>query len=173
MRLSYGFELKDGQPVIGYGYYPFVISPAEALTLNPGKDQASVQATVGDYLGDVTITSPLDASLNRVFTFVSPAQVDGIMISSNFKEVDRSFGATVTVAPAVGGLHVCDSSLAFTFTNNSPEDCVIRPGLGSRIEIEVEPGARDAERCDFALSFAAARGGQGVTQQFSLPIKQR
>ncbi len=175
--VPFELEMKNGQPVIGYGYHPITITPPEALTLDTQtKNQQYFELTTADTPQQATVASTLDDT-TLTFTLVAPADIDGATLGLG-AGVNPEVGEKhlYDILPTVGGRPVCQANTDFTVSTTTPEICTVReigaPDSGDdRYQyswVEIEGLATGT--CTFQVVFTEGAGGAGATADFSLTV---
>lgn len=177
--LGYDMEMTNGQPVIGYGYWPVTYSPAAGVTQNvTTKDQQFLHLKTAATKQTVTVASTLDAT-TRTLVLVEPTDVDGADFYDPNNVPRTLVGATsyFNFVVSVGGQPVCQAYLDNSATSTSPTTCdvskVAPPDsqTGPKNEFGwVKVTGKAAGTCTFDVTWTQVNGGQGLTKSFSVPI---
>lgn len=178
--VAFDLEMDNGQPVIGYGYYPVTSSDTDALALEVA---AGTQAHMAFQTGaaatdDVSLTSDIDDT-SLAFHVVTKAMVDGIREPSVFtvEDIDVGDKGSGYVLPTVGDVPVCQADIAKTVTSDTPDLCSVTdrepPADGDNSRefgwFEIEGLA--AGECLYTVTYPDGNDGAGVSQQFSVTIE--
>ncbi len=175
--IPFEFEMKNGQPVIGYGYHPITVTPDGALTLDTGsRSQQYFHFTTAASPETATVASTLDdttLTLNLVDAGAIDGATVGIGAGTEPKVGEKHL---YDILPTVGGEPVCQANTDFTVTTTTPAICTVReigaPESGddryqySWIEIE----GLAAGTCEFEVTFTAGSGGAGTTVPLSVQV---
>jgi len=175
--LSYDMKMKNGQPVIGYGYYPFTVSPQAALTIDQTtRDQAFFHMKTSATAQLVTLNSTIDSTVARM-NLVNAGSIDGATLSAS--------GATKVnqinhyqVLPTVGGKPVCQAKTPVSAASLTPDICEVSasgPVSNDADTAKNEQGwirvnGKAVGTCNFTATYSAAKNGAGHTQQFSVEV---
>jgi len=178
--LGFDMEMDNGQPVIGYGYYPATSSDPAALGLEVAAGTQAHMAfqTGGTAAAGVTLTSDIDDT-QLTFDIVTKAMVDGVREPTviTVEDIDVGDKGSGYVLPTVGGTPVCQANITKTVVSDTPTLCSITEsepptdGDNSReygwFEIE---GLAEGE-CLYTVTYPEGADGAGVSQQFSVTIE--
>lgn len=177
--VPFEMEMSNGQPVIGYGYYP-VTPSSEGVTLLPDEsDQQWLALQVGDAEGTVDLVSSIDATTLTLQVWL-PASIDGVQEPIPFvvEDIDVGDSNAFFVRPMAAGLPVCQADVAVTVTSDTPEICTVQdtePVAGSDGGeheygwFEVTGVAQGT--CRYTVTYPDGLGGAGVSGQFSFEIQ--
>lgn len=177
--IGYDMEMSNGQPVIGYGYWPVTYAPAGGVTQDvTTKDQQFLQLKTAATKQTVTITSTIDQT-TKTLVLVEPADIDGADFAYPDAVPHTLVGATsyFNFIASVGGQPVCQAYLDNSATSTSPTLCdvskVAPPDdkTGPKNEFGwVKVTGKAAGTCTFDVTWTQVNGGQGLTKSFSVPI---
>lgn len=177
--VGYDLEMSNGQPVIGYGYWPVTYTPAAGVTQNvTTKDQQFLRLKTAATKQTVTLASTIDAT-TKTLVLVEPADVDGADFSDPNNVQRTLVGATsyFNFVVSVGGLPVCQAYLDNSATSTAPTVCdvakVAAPDsqTGPKNEFGwVKVTGKAAGTCTFDVTWTQVNHGQGLTKSFSVPI---
>lgn len=177
--VPYEFEMRNGQPVIGYGHFPITITPAGMLTLRTdSKNQAAFELRTGSSTGEVTIDSDIDDHAITL-RLVEAGDVDGARLAGDAaaRRIKAGRRGYVLVRPLVGEDEVCQAKVAMNVAGRTPEVCA-----ASRVDTAreddalgttwgwVEINGQEPGTCEFDVTFPAARGGEGLTTRMVVEI---
>jgi len=175
--LPFDFEMDNGQPVIGYGYYPVALSGDAAMTINEtDSTQAHMAYDIGDTPGALTMTSDIDgATLSMLIA--APEQIDGVAdpIAFVLEDIDVGDVNSFYVLPTVDGTTLCQAEVTKQVASVTPDICDVRdrdPLDPSSYEygwFEVEGLAEGT--CEFTVTYPDGNGGQGASGTFSYTIE--
>ena len=178
MRVYVPFELQrsNGQPVIGYGYYPLTVDGA-AMSMVPGEsNQQWIAFDTAATAGNVTLASEIDDT-TLTADVVSPDMIDDVQEPIAFVAEDIDVGDVNAffVRPMAGGLVVCQPDVTKTVASLTPEICEVRD-TGTVPNSDSEYGWFEIEgvaegTCRYSVTYPDGDGGAGVTAEFSYPIQ--
>lgn len=175
--LPFDMEMANGQPVIGYGYYPVVFDGSPSLTVNKtDSTQAHIAVDVGDVTGPVAMVSDIDGSTLEM-TIVAPGQIDGAADPIAFVLEDIDVGDTndFYVLPMAADVTLCQAEVTKTVQSDTPDICDVRdrdpldPGAYEYGWFEVEGLAEGT--CRYTVTYPDGNDGQGASAQFSFEIQ--
>ena len=177
--VAFEMEKDNGQPVIGYGYYPVTLD-TDAAALN--EDESTQQWMAFDTstsAGSLVVSSEIDDT-SFYMEVVEPGDIDGVQepIPWVWEDIDVGDVNAFFVRPMVEDLVVCQADLAKTVSSDTPDICDVRdsdPETTSG-EGEHEFGWFQVEglaegTCLYTVTYADAAGGAGVSAQFSFEIQ--
>lgn len=181
--VPFDMERSNGQPVIGYGYYPVDLSSeAGALNVDEGIGSHMVVDTVS--AGALVLSSQIDDT-TLTMQVIDAAQIDGVQepIAGVVEDIDVGDTNLFFVRPMFGELIVCQADLTKQVVSDTPDICAVEDrdskeasedSTAENSEYEtgwfaVEGLAEGA--CQFTITYPDANGGQGVSAQFSYPIE--
>lgn len=176
--VPFELERSNGQPVIGYGYYP--IETLSGATMNvTDSNQTHMALDLGGSATTLTLTSTIDDT-TLTMEVVTKAQIDGVVEPIAFVAEDIDVGDTNAfyVLPSTGGVPICQADVAKTVTSATPEICTVR-------EREPMPGTADtsfeygwfevtgvkAGQCEYVVSYPDGADGSGVSATFTYEIQ--
>ncbi len=172
--VSFDMKKKNGQNVIGYGYFPIELSGDAELVLNrTTTDQANFHFNIGTTPGRATITSTIDdASID--LDIVSPGDIDGINTDPAALKLHVGETKYFHFWPTVGGDRVCQSeeeTQARTSTENICTVSATPPLDGDSSEALdltgwVSVTGNEFGNCRFSVTYPNAAGGAGHTEEF-------
>lgn len=179
--VMFDMELADGQPVVGYGYYPIKAAPEAAFTLKAdSRDQQFLQLTMGAEAGDGEVTSTIDDA-KLPFTIVTEGQIDGAALDSSAEAVGVGKTGLLTFSPTVGGKNVCQAQLTYQVTSSTPEICTVKTLTSEDVDAEVQALLRKYSwfevsgvavgDCKLALTMPNAAAGAGQTVELTVPVQ--
>lgn len=178
--LGYDFSMKNGQAVIGYGYFPVTYSPPGGVTQQlTSKDQQFLHLATAATRQTVTVSSTLDAT-TATLHLVEPADVDGADFYDAAHVATTRKGTTgyYNLVVSVGGRPVCQAFMDNSATSTTPDVCEVSkvapadtPATGPKNEFGwVKVQGKAPGTCHFTVTWTQARGGQGLTVPFSVTI---
>lgn len=175
--IGYDMEKSNGQPVIGYGYFPIETSGEAELTLNESStDQAHFHFDVGTMPGMSMIASTIDESTLE-FEVVTVADVDGIEGNpANDLRLHVDETEFFHVWPTVTDVRVCQSEATMTAETSTPDICAV-----SAVEPPSDQGSLDITgwvkvegkafgTCEFTVTYPDGADGAGVTSDFTAEV---
>lgn len=176
--VAYEFKMSNGQNVIGYGYHPVDVTPADALTLDQtSKDQIWWHYRTTNESGvEVKLNSQLDDSEATLIT-VTEGDIDGAKNYSTHKTlVDTT--SFYYILPTVGDVPVCQAQTAFTVETATPEVCEVTSNATDQPGEDapknewgwVKVKGLTVGNCEFTITHTNADGGAGVTTPFMAEI---
>jgi hypothetical protein len=179
--VPFDLEMKNGQAVIGYGYFPVDVLPATAMTLDlTSRDQAFLHIKTGATKGSVTLQSKIDSTTIKV-SLVEQGDADGALanpLSPKEIEVGKTLG--VHVLPTVSGKPVCQARSEVTVATGTPTICtaVLASGsTGATANPQNEWGfvnvtGKAVGKCTFNVTHVKGKAGAGVTTPITVDIIQ-
>jgi hypothetical protein len=177
--VPFEMEMTNGQPVIGYGYYPLTISDETKLTRDTEFNGQQFMRFDVVAAGTVTLTSDIDETTLDL-TLAEEGQIDGITEPIAFVLEDIDVGDTnpFYVRPSVGGITMCQSSATVEVASTTPATCEVR-AIGSDVaagDAQYELGWFEIEglaegTCEYSVTYPNGAAGEGVTATFSYPIQ--
>ncbi|MEN0067356.1 MAG: hypothetical protein AAGA48_34820 [Myxococcota bacterium] len=176
--VPFELEMSNGQPVIGYGYYP--LDDVTGVTVNRSdSNQTHIALDAGGTSATVTLSSTIDDTTLDV-VLVSEAEIDGITepIAWVIEDIDVGDTNPFYVLPTAMGRTICQANVTKTVVSSTPEICTIRerdpvPGSGDGT---FEFGWFDvtgvaAGTCEYVVTYPGGDGGAGVSATFTFPIE--
>ena len=177
--VPFDLEMANGQPVIGYGYYP-VTPSGSALSVNTTDSiQSHIAIDVGPRAGVETLASDIDDT-DLTMIVVDASDIDGAVEPLGFVLEDIDVGDTNAfyVLPAVNGVPVCQATVEKQVESDTPDICTIRErsmvpdGAGG----EYESGWFDITgvsegTCLYTVTYPDGNNGAGASAQFQFPIE--
>ncbi len=124
--IPYELERANGQPVIGYGYYPVTFSGDAQLRRDESvKAQQFLHLFTGDVAGAAQIDSDIDDTSINV-TVVDPADIDGVeLVLGTGQETDAGETDLYYVLPTIGGDRVCQANTPKSVASLTPDVCSV------------------------------------------------
>lgn len=177
--IPFDLEMANGQPVIGYGYYPVTASSGVLGINETDSVQSHVAIDIGDAAGAYTLDSDLDAT-SLAINVVTPAEIDGVMEPLEFVWEDIDVGDTNAfyVLPSVGGEPVCQANVANTVVSDTEEICSIDdrtpPNASSITQYEwgwFDVTGVSAGTCQFTVTYPTGNDGAGASASFEVTIE--
>jgi hypothetical protein len=178
MRVYVPFEMQrsNGQPVIGYGYYPLTLD-SEAMSMVPGEsNQQWIAFDTASAAGSVTLSSEIDDTTLSA-QVVAPTDLDDVQEPIAFVAEDIDVGDVNAffVRPMAAGLVVCQPDVDKTVTSLTPEICEVRD-TGTVPNTDYEYGWFEIEgvaegTCHYTVTYPDGNGGAGVTAEFTYEIQ--
>jgi hypothetical protein len=175
--IGYDMEKSNGQPVIGYGYFPIETSGDAELSLNESStDQAHFHFDIGSMPGSAAIASTIDET-TLDFEVVTVADVDGIESNpANDLQLHVDETEYFHVWPTVADVRVCQSEATMTAETSTPDICAVSAvdppsdqGVGD-ITGWVKVEGKAFGNCEFTVTYSDAADGDGVTVDLTAEI---
>lgn len=177
-RVWVPFEMRmsNGQPVIGYGYYPVTVEGKALAVDGSAKDQQYMAVDTAATEGSVVLRSDLDDETLTVEVRADTA-IDGVEEPIPFVLDDIDAGDTNAfyVRAMVGDLVVCQGDTQKTVESLTPDICEVRDSNPTDTPdheygwFEIEGVA--AGTCEYTVTFVEGAGGEGVSETFTYPIE--
>lgn len=177
--VPYELEMSNGQPVIGYGYYPATPVPAEGLALtNSGKEQQYMKFMTGSAAGAVTLESDIDDTVWSA-DLIEESAIDGAELVTEYSAfVDVR--TLYYVLPTTGGKRVCQARTDYSVVSDTPEICTVESLNPTANETSLSSAVNEfgwlaitgsqVGVCQFSITYSAGMAGAGVTTQLSADI---
>ncbi len=178
LQVSFDMQMKNGQPVIGYGYYPVTFEPQDALTHDTSiKAQASLRLRSGKTKGEVVIKSTIDDTQAKLI-LVEKGDIDGAKLYLGASETKVGATNVFHIIPKVGEKTVCQASLEVTAQSETPDICEVKTAnSGGDVNENPENAfgwvsvtGKKVGKCNYTVTYPEAKGGQGATTQFTTDI---
>ena len=173
IEIPFGLSKKNGQPVIGYGFYPVRVTPKAALALDrTSDDQGALRFRSTGPRHRVALRSTIDDGILGL-ALVEPGDVD---------DFASSLGATIVgdetfafFQPRVAGVPLCQSELLIRAKSRTPAICSATARLGEDGEDEnrfsiVRVMGHAFGVCEFEVTYPEANHGAGVSRVLRLPV---
>ncbi len=174
--VPYEMKLKDGEPVIGYGYHPIEFEPAGAATLHAGgKHQQHLKLTMPKAAQTVIVKSTID-STEMVLSVVDDGQIDGAKLEG-VKTVFAGTKALVLVRPTIGGKPVCQANTGMTAKSTATDICAVKvlssaqkgdDATSSWGWLEIE--GKKLGKCSFEVNHLKANAKKGLASSFTIDV---
>jgi len=177
--LQYDMKLSNGQPVIGYGYHPITIEPADSVTIDANaRDQQWFHFTTGATAQNVTLSNSID-STTLTLELVEVGSVDGGMLQlDSLLPAEVGKKRALYVLPTANGRPICQAQTDYSVVTDSPEVCtvtaIVAPDtadLGVAKEfgwLEVE--GLTAGTCNFTVTYTEGAAGVGASSALAVPV---
>ena len=172
--IPFEMELSDGQPVIGYGYYPVSAAPEGALTPDTDhKDQAFIHFTTADTAGEADLSSTIDDT-TLPLELVEAGTIDGaeLVVSPVLRE-----GRTELfyVLPTTGGEPICQAATPVAYEVKTPETCTAREASAPVTEEARQYGwfsitGVTEGQCIVEVTYSAGNSGDGASAELSIGV---
>jgi hypothetical protein len=179
--LGYDMQLKDGQQVIGYGYYPVNPAPATGVSvLKDKKNHDFVRMETGADVGDVVLTSDVSEG-SWTLKLVEEGAIDGALIE-DVGSVGVGEEETYHVLPATMGARICQADLDFEVATLTPELCDVRRQSDEALELTksitkkagwIVVSGKAVGDCKFTVTYSGANEGAGVTVEFPISVESK
>lgn len=181
ISLTYDMEMKNGQAVIGYGYWPLRFTPEGDVTHNvTTKDQQFLRLKTGATKAEVTISSTIDATTATLHV-ITAADIDAADFAVTPGKTKVNASNLFELRLSAGGLPVCLPDLEGSATATTADLCeasmVTVPRVDDDRDYEaptlrvVKVTGKAAGECTFQATWPAANGGAGLTKAFSVVIE--
>ena len=176
-----GFDLRYEQgsvkePVIGYGYYPFTVQPAAALTLDQvSKDQQRFHFKTAATAQTATLTSTIDAT-TLSFRIFEEGAIDGASFDTDVgHKVLVATDGLFQVVPTIAGKPVCQGRAAMSVEVLTAEVCGVENTLATGEDAAsenrwIKVNGKTVGTCNFTVTFPKGAGGAGATAQLSVEV---
>ena len=177
--IPYDFEMSNGQPVIGFGYFPIPLEPATGMTLDTTSvDQQWFHFTTGATAQNVTLSNSID-STTLTLELVEVGSVDGGMLQlDSLLPAEVGKKRALYVLPTANGRPICQAQTDYSVVTDSPEVCtvtaIVAPDtadLGVAKEfgwLEVE--GLTAGTCNFTVTYTEGAAGVGASSALAVPV---
>ncbi|PJB49155.1 MAG: hypothetical protein CO108_00760 [Deltaproteobacteria bacterium CG_4_9_14_3_um_filter_63_12] len=177
--IPYDFEMSNGQPVIGFGYFPITLEPATGMTLDTTSvDQQWFHFTTGATAQNVTLSNSID-STTLTLELVEVGSVDGGMLQlDSLLPAEVGKKRALYVLPTANGRPICQAQTDYSVVTDSPEVCtvtaIVAPDtadLGVAKEfgwLEVE--GLTAGTCNFTVTYTEGAAGVGASSALAVPV---
>lgn len=179
--LGYDMLLKDGQQVIGYGYYPVSAEPAMGVSvLTDKKNHDFVRMETGAEAGDVVLTSDVGEG-SWTLKLVEEGAIDGAVIE-DLASVGVGEEETYNVLPTTMGDRICQANLSFEIATLTPDLCDVRLQSEEALSITksitkkagwIVVSGKAVGDCKFSVTYAGANAGAGATVEFPVSIETK
>jgi len=176
--VPFDLERANGQPVIGYGYYP--VEPLTGATVNTSDGtQTHMAIDIADQPGSLTLTSTIDETTLDL-EIVAEAQIDGVVepIAVVIEDIDVGDTNPFYVLPSVGGVPVCQANATKTVESATPDICTIRERAAPEgtSDADFEYGWFDVTgesqgTCEYVVTYPNGNDGAGVSETFTFEIE--
>jgi hypothetical protein len=174
--VSYEMTMTNGQPVIGYGYYPVELTASTATLAADNDSQTVIWLNTGDTSEEATLASTLD-STTLSLRIGDESELDGVEepIAYVIEDIDVGDTNGFSVRPMIGDRSVCQGSATLTVVSDTPETCSVAisdPSDEGSSELgwfEITGVAQGD--CLFTVTYPNGSDGAGVAEQFSYPIE--
>ncbi len=177
--LPFELERKNGESVIGYGYYPVSISPATGATHNTtNKAQVHLWLDTGKTPTVVTLQSDIDATTLKM-QLHEESEIDGALLDGGKAAAQAFVGLNhyALVRPTIAGAPVCQANADFEAEATTEETCTVKALKAKRTGADVETGwgwveiqGKKAGKCNFNVSYPKADGGKGLVVPLEVAI---
>lgn len=177
--VPFELERSDGQPVIGYGYYPVDVKPAGAVAIDATrKTQQFLAIKIGNGAASATLQSQIDAT-TLAMELVAPAAIDGSALDGN-KDGNTAYVGLkklVHVRPKVGASPVCGANTPLQAKTTTPDICSVtalqvanqaQGVVDSWGWLEVDP--KQVGVCAFEITWTAGNDGKGVVGAHQIDV---
>ena len=174
--IAYEFEMSDGQPVIGYGYYPVTPSIASMVVDESFKGSQFIRFDLSG-TGTGTLDSDLTSSSLGV-RIVGETDLDGVEEPVSFTGEDIGVGSTKLfyVRPTTAGMPVCQALTPVVVHSDTPSICTVT--LQEGLAGDLDAGGKEhgwfalkgltTGNCLYTVEFPH---GTAATAQFSQQVQ--
>jgi hypothetical protein len=176
--VPFEFEMSNGQPVIGYGYYP--ISIDAGAMLDESHQGSQYMRLDLDALGLTTITSDIDGTTLQL-NVIEHGDIDGVLQPFAFvlEDIDVGDVNPFYVLPSAGGRPVCQADTVIEVASITPDICDVRLAnslAGDTSDQGKEFGWFEVEGiaaglCEYTVTYPNENGGAGATETFAYDIE--
>lgn len=175
--IPFGMSRGEGQPVIGYGFWPIKITPSKALALDrASRDQGALHFASTQPRHRVAIRSTIDDAILGL-ALASTDEIDGVRVDgAGLPPMFEGSSAMVGFVPSVGGVPFCQASLLTRARSKSPKVCNATARLSDDSDEETNTAglvrivAKKYGVCEFEVSFPEAAAGAGLSRSYRLPV---
>lgn len=181
VRIDFEMEKDNGQPVIGYGYFPIEVAGDAELELNRATtDQAFFHFDIGAIVGPVSINSTIDDT-SLSFGVFEPAAIDGIE-STATADFALNVGETefIHFFPMIAGTRVCQSEATVEAETSTPDICTVTAAapadpdssefLDTTGYVQIEGKALG--NCEFTVTYPDGMEGAGASEPFTAEVSE-
>ncbi len=173
--VSFEMEMANGQPVIGYGYYPVDLAATSAVVEADNTSQVVIWLATGETSETVDLGSTIDDTTISL-QLAAEGELDGIEDPVAYVLEDIDVGDTngFSVNPMVGDRVVCQGRATLGVVSDTPDTCSVALSDPDEDSSEVGwfeiTGVAEGD-CLFTVTYPKGSGGDGVSEQFSYPIE--
>lgn len=177
--VAFEMEQENGQPVIGYGYYPVALSSSAATLDESDSTQQWMAFDTASSGEELVLESDIDDT-TLTMQVSEPAAIDGVQEPVAFVAEDIDVGDInpFFVRPLVGDLVVCQADVTKSVESLTPEICDVRDAEAEETsgEGEHEYGWLEVEglsegTCEFSVTYPEGNDGEGATEIFTYTIE--
>lgn len=177
--LPFEMQLKDGQDVIGYGYYPVKFDNEAVKLTTTNKLQSFIEAELGEVEGAVKVSSDLDTTLALTLNIVEPGQIDGAKLDSG-----QSAGVGQTtirnILPTIGGKPICQATTQFTVETLTTDICEVTKLTDESTQLEltrklgwIDIKGKAVGDCKFTVNYPQGAAGAGVSAELEIAVENK
>ncbi len=176
--VPFEFEMDNGQPVIGYGYYP--ISIDEGATLDESHQGSQYMRLDLGTAGLTTLTSDIDGTTLEL-NIVDPEDIDGVLQPFAFvlEDIDVGDVNPFYVLPSAAGMPVCQADTQVQVASLTPDICDVR--LSNNLAGDASDQGKEfgwfevegiaAGNCEYTVTYPNGMAGAGASETFSYEIQ--
>lgn len=175
--IPFDLELKDGQSVIGYGYYPVKFDNADVSVDASKSLQDFMVVKIGAVDGKVVMSSDVDET-KLSLNVVKEAAINGAKLDSDNAFVGEA--KFMTVLPTIDNKPICQAKSEFTIEVTSPDLCEVKKlqddselFKGTRQYGWIEVKGKVIGDCKFNVTYPKGADGAGATTELTVPIQNK
>lgn len=176
--IPFDMELKDGQSVIGYGYYP-VTFDKETVTLDAAKSiQNFLKIKVGEEEGKVLMESSIDETTLSL-NIVKEGAINGAKLSPD-SGIVASRTVFRNILPTIDDKPICQAQTSFTIEVTTPDVCSVTKVQDESTQIGltkkygwVEIEGKTVGDCAFKVKYPKGAMGAGSEAELSVAVESK
>lgn len=172
--IPFEIELLNGNPLIGYGFYPVTDDPVGLISIDrTRRNQQFIIANTADDEGTVSLHSDIDGT-RLDLTIVHPERIDGATLPFGTpSSVPVGGSSFLWVLPTAGGQPICQAIVQKSAVSNTPDVCTVSDsegisddtGGGSHELGWVEVEGHQNGTCQFTVTYDASGQGSELSVQ--------
>ncbi len=172
--VPYEFERANGQPVIGYGYYPVAVDGTSIVLDEAASGMQWLRFDTVE-AGPSTLSNTIDDT-TLALEVIEEAAITGAVkpIELVWEDIDAGDTNAFYVLPAVGEDPVCQANVSKQVVSDTPDICTITDSQGDDAANEFgwfDVTGVSAGECLFTVTYPSGNGGAGASTQFSTTIE--
>ncbi len=173
--VTFEMTMENGQPVIGYGYYPVELGASVAKLDADNTSQVVITLNTGIIPEEAVLTSTIDDTA-LTLQLAGEDQIDGIQdpVAYVLEDIDVGDTNSFSVHPMVGDNVVCQGTATLTVDSDTPDTCTIAMVGAADGESELGwfeiTGVAQGD-CLYTVTYPNGSDGAGVSTQFTYPIE--